>query len=155
MSINLLPWREQQKKHQDYLFYGVSMFSILIIFLGIFLLHVWILSQLKKIPVRSTFHKNHDYQAATLLRKITRHQKTIIKTLIHIGQQMPLHCQLVRLAQYKDNIEIEGRSGNSQAITLFIHRLKNIHSLNTVFVKKIEQHSDIHFIIQTTMRTRS
>lgn len=152
MSINLLPWRAQRQKHQNFLFYSAGVFTIATILSCLVLLRFLILTQLKQLALRPVFHGNHDHQTVVWLQKISRHQQVIARTLIRIGQEIPPQCQLTQLAQHKNKITITGRVERSQQITLFIRRLQSIQSLQAVTLKKITQRDTIYFIIQAIIR---
>lgn len=152
MNINLLPWREAHNKRQSLFFYSFSMFSILLILLGIFSCRIWILSQSKQLPIRPTFHNERNHALAALLRKRLQNQSVILETLVAIGQQIPVHCQLTKLTQDDNAIDIEGDAYNSEIMSLLLHRLKALHTVSSVTLKNITEQGGIHFLIQITIR---
>ena len=166
MSINLLPWRETQHKRRLIYFYSAWIFSLLLMFVVVWLARHWIVSvnqQLlqetqqisKKITTINnklqSFNLNKTKRNLTLLKKISQHHQVIFNSIVAISNALPAGSYLTRIKYNNHRLLLQGHANNTKGVSAFVRKLNNIKTIKNVILDNVTQQNDSVFSIQALL----
>ena len=150
MSINLLPWREQQARSKTIVFYSILLTCCMISMAGIGYLipyfrnkiyvqefrNHYLITQIASIKTPRNYRKRLEnfkklqQRIQFIIKKIKQHGN-LMDLIRQIGTAMPDDLHLTLFSKNKQQITLQGTAKNSEAITRFIKMLsKNTKLLN-------------------------
>jgi len=148
--INLLPWRDRHRVHQNRLFYGCCLLSVgcAIIIVGGFYqvfqfkirqeaLNIDFLKQennkiLEKIKQIETLEKDRSelLERFKMIQDLQKERFELVKFLDHLTHRVPAGICLTKLARRENKITLEGQAETNSGVSTF---LKNLEDNATYF----------------------
>ncbi|SFM70051.1 type IV pilus assembly protein PilN [Ectothiorhodospira mobilis] len=142
--INLLPWREQQRKEQQKEFTVLAVLVGLACLVGIFLTHISINAQIGYQERRNTYLENEirildrqireirDLEATrqalldrmTIIQELQASRPLAVRLFDEIVNTLPDGTYLTRLTQRGMNLELAGRAESNARVSAFMRNLE-------------------------------
>lgn len=142
--INLLPWREQQRKEQQKEFTVLAVLVGLACLVGIFLTHIAINAQIGYQERRNTYLENEirildrqireirDLEATrqalldrmTIIQELQASRPLAVRLFDEIVSTLPDGTYLTRLTQRGMNLELAGRAESNARVSAFMRNLE-------------------------------
>ncbi len=162
ISINLLPWREQQRARQQYLICVsafISMCSVFVIIVCFKLyLHHTITHQLNRInllnkelgilaaqlqEIKKLDHDKKEIQAKIVqLAKVQHARMKLVHVLDELTKIIPRRMSFYQLDHHHDRFLLRGYAQSNKSISLFLRRINKNNWLHTPVLIEIKKREE-------------